>query len=69
MIYVVRTGSAWSVVQQDGQLVAHRRVRAVHSTRGAAYLAAQRFAKLTGTPVAPLDEEDELAATDEESRA
>ena len=53
MILVVRQGEAWTVVREDGELIRHTRVAAVHKEQSAAVAAALRYSALTGEPVAP----------------
>lgn len=53
VIDVVKQGQAWTVVRDDGELIRHTRVAAVHKGQSEAVAAARRYAALTGERLAP----------------
>jgi len=53
VIDVVKQGQAWTVVRDNGELIRHTRVAAVHRLQSAAVAAALRYSALTGERVAP----------------
>ncbi len=53
VIDVVKQGQAWTVVRDDGELIRHTRVAAVHKEQSEAVAAALRYAALTGERLAP----------------
>lgn len=53
VVDVVKQGQAWTVVREDGELIRHTRVAAVHKAQSEAVAAAVRYAALTGERLAP----------------